>query len=154
MPDVEKFIKLMMMTTSSHDNEALVALRMANAMLAEMDANWEEFIKGVVPNSAWAQQHQSQNYHAQGPRPRPQASASSGDELDVPYTMTKAGKKIYKVHPKLDEAFAFLDGQIKGGFRDFFTSVYDFYEDKGFITEKQYAVIKRSYDQSGAWSNV
>jgi hypothetical protein len=41
-----RFIKLMMMTTSDMDGEALTALRMANAMLAEDNLNWEEFCNG------------------------------------------------------------------------------------------------------------
>jgi hypothetical protein len=44
----ERFIKLMMMTTSSHDNEALSALRMANAELASLNRNWEEILRGKV----------------------------------------------------------------------------------------------------------
>lgn len=48
MTDIVKFTKLMMLTTSPHDGEALVALRKANAMLAAMNNNWEDFIQSRV----------------------------------------------------------------------------------------------------------
>lgn len=49
----EKFIKLMMLTASDQDGEALTALRKANAMLAAENKNWEEFIseKPDAPNT-------------------------------------------------------------------------------------------------------
>ena len=41
----ELFIKLMMLSTSDQDGEALAALRKANAVLAEANMNWEELIR-------------------------------------------------------------------------------------------------------------
>ena len=37
-------IKMLGMTASSHDGEALVAIRKANALLAESNMNWHEFL--------------------------------------------------------------------------------------------------------------
>ena len=37
--------KLLMMTTSSHDGEALVAIRKANEMLARDCLNWQDVMK-------------------------------------------------------------------------------------------------------------
>ena len=45
----DRLIKLMMMTTSSHDGECLNAIRMANARLAEENMNWEEILKAPQP---------------------------------------------------------------------------------------------------------
>lgn len=45
--DVEKFTKLMKMTTSSHDGEALNALRMANAMLSRHKLDWSDITKAI-----------------------------------------------------------------------------------------------------------
>jgi hypothetical protein len=44
--DYEKLTKLMMMTTSHHDGEALVALRMANKILEKEKKNWSEVLNG------------------------------------------------------------------------------------------------------------
>lgn len=45
--DVEKFTKLMQMTTSG-DGEALNAIRMANAMLKRLNMNWADLLKGKI----------------------------------------------------------------------------------------------------------
>jgi hypothetical protein len=47
----DKFIKLMMMTTSTNDAEALVALRKANAMMAGARMNWSEFLLALAKQS-------------------------------------------------------------------------------------------------------
>jgi len=43
--DVTKLIKLMNLTTSTFDGEALNAIRKANLLLAESNISWAEFIK-------------------------------------------------------------------------------------------------------------
>lgn len=43
--NVEMLTKLLMMTTSSHDGEALVAIRKANEMLARDRLNWQDVMK-------------------------------------------------------------------------------------------------------------
>lgn len=45
--DLDKFIKVMLMTTSTHDGEVLNAIRMANAMLVEQNINWREFLEKI-----------------------------------------------------------------------------------------------------------
>lgn len=42
--DLKRFTKLMMLTTSDSDGEALVALRKANEMLKQNEKSWHEFI--------------------------------------------------------------------------------------------------------------
>jgi hypothetical protein len=44
--DRDRFVKLMMLTQSDHDGEALVALRKANGLLVRDNQNWQEFIDG------------------------------------------------------------------------------------------------------------
>jgi len=43
--DITKLIKLMNLTTSTFDGEALNAIRKANLLLAESNISWIEFIK-------------------------------------------------------------------------------------------------------------
>ncbi len=50
--DHVRLTKLLMMTTSSHDGEALAAIRKANAILKEAGVNWQEFLAGRLPSSA------------------------------------------------------------------------------------------------------
>lgn len=44
--DRDRLTKLMMMTTSASDGEAVIALRKANAMLKESGINWQEILLG------------------------------------------------------------------------------------------------------------
>ena len=44
---MNKFVKLMMLTTSANDHEALSALRKANAILADQSVSWEQLINGL-----------------------------------------------------------------------------------------------------------
>lgn len=45
---LEKLIKLMKMTTSANDGEALTAVRMANAALARDGHDWETLLRGKI----------------------------------------------------------------------------------------------------------
>lgn len=44
------FIKLMMMTTSTNDGEALAALRKANQILKELKLSWHEVLQPAGPS--------------------------------------------------------------------------------------------------------
>lgn len=46
--DLSKLIKLMKMTTSASDGEALTALRMANAWLSRNSYDWEAVLRGKI----------------------------------------------------------------------------------------------------------
>lgn len=47
-PSLTLLIKLLKMTTSSHEHEALVAMRKANAELVKFGGDWEALLKGKV----------------------------------------------------------------------------------------------------------
>ena len=47
-PDFKVFLKLMNLTTSSFDHEALSAIRMANAVLARTNQTWDDLLHGKV----------------------------------------------------------------------------------------------------------
>jgi len=46
--DLDKLIKLMKMTTSSMDGEALTAIRMANSWLTRNNYDWEAVLRGKI----------------------------------------------------------------------------------------------------------
>lgn len=48
IPSLEKLIKLMKMTTSPNDGEALTAIRLANRMLDSWKGDWEKILTGKV----------------------------------------------------------------------------------------------------------
>jgi hypothetical protein len=47
-PSLTLLIKLLKMTTSSHDNEALVAMRKANTELLKFGGDWDTLLRGKV----------------------------------------------------------------------------------------------------------
>lgn len=111
--DREKFIKLMLMTTSSHDGECLNAIRMANVMLAKDNLSWREFVEGTVPIGT---NYRSKNF------------------------------KRYS-GPEIDEWFDLLlqTTRLRSSFYSFLKSVHTDYEEKGWLTEKQYEAIQKAW---------
>jgi hypothetical protein len=114
-----KLIKLMMLTTSEHDNEALTALRMANAMLAAANVNWEEFLTAVETT-------------------KQQAASSFSNVEPVRYDDPD------DIDPMFDAA---LRNVKTGGYREFIESVHEWWETNGFLTEKQYRAIRKAANQ-------
>lgn len=55
MLKLEKFVKLMMLTQSDSDGEALNALRRANKLLKEAGQSWQEFIEGTRTARTWSE---------------------------------------------------------------------------------------------------
>jgi len=121
-PDkLTRFIKLMGMTGSIHDGEALNALRMANAILAETGMSWEEFIKGRVT---------VQMVQMGQPSPPPRSG------------------KIYKDAEEIDECFEILlEGRLSESFRGFVESVHSFWQERGYLTEAQYKAIRQAAER-------
>lgn len=140
-----KFVKLMMLTMSENDGEALVALRKANAMLAAADVNWEEFLTLVGTENQKPQQPQQQSA-------TPQRSSSSSkppweDDDDFADVGRDAKTGRYTdadtINKLFERAFA-KTRRSSSGFREFLDSVHEFWERAGFLTEKQYHAVRRA----------
>jgi hypothetical protein len=115
-----QFVKLMMMTTSSHDQEALTAIRKANAILASANVNWEEFLNATEAAKS------GDGFSSYGSQFSRQTSFTDSSEID----------------PLFDAAFARVS---KGAsFRHFLDSVHDWWETKGYLTEKQLQALRKA----------
>lgn len=121
--DFEIFIKLMMMAQSPNDGEALTALRKANAKLASINRNWEELLRGKVAVSDF-----------------PDAPSMGGD------LRTSGFSGVKHTDPHIGTMLDDLMREVKGGFRDFVESINEWWEQKGFLTEKQYNTIRKSWE--------
>ena len=123
------FVKLMMMTTSPHDGEALTAIRKANAILASANVNWEEFLKALT-----------------GPSSKPSSSKVADDDDDDEFEDVGRRSGKHDDEREINRLFAraFSNTPKNSGFRNFLDSVYEWWEEKGFLTEKQYQAIKRA----------
>ena len=113
----EKFIKLMMMTTSPNDGEVLNAVRMANAALIEANLNWDEFLRGKA--------------------------RITGDTPTV-----HSGKK-YDNASEINQMFDAVLQNVKPGssFFKFLESIHDWWDVKGWLTEKQYNALRKTYER-------
>jgi len=123
--DEARFVKLMMLTTSIYDGEALTALRKANAMLAGENVNWKEmFERKLKPGAAKPK-----------PEPPPRKPPPSAGTIDDPAW--------------IDHMFDVLFEKVRppSGFRVFVEDVHEWWEERGFLTQAQYDAIKKSYDR-------
>ena len=119
-PKFEKFIKLMKMTTSSSEGEALNAIRMANSLLLEANLDWDEFLRGkakIVGGSVSSQ-------------------------------TTYSGKK-YTNSNEIESMLEAVLNNVRSGtsFRTFIESLRDWWESNQFLTEKQYNALRKTYER-------
>lgn len=121
------FVKLMMMTTSANDQEALVALRKANRILSEAKVSWIELL------SALSQKQTA----APPPRPEP-AWEDVGSEKGKRHTDAKEIDGLFDI---------VLEQKMSDGFEEFLTSVHIWWKQKGFLTDKQYKAVKRAAER-------
>jgi hypothetical protein len=119
-----QFIKLMMMTTSSHDQEALTAIRKANAILASANVNWEEFLNAT--EAAAAKTNTNSGFTSYGSQFSRQTSFTDAAEID----------------PLFDRAFANVSSGAS--FRHFLESIHEWWENKGYLTEKQLQALRKA----------
>ena len=117
-PKFEKFIKVMMLTTSPSEGEALNAIRKANSLLAEANLDWDDFLRGKAKITGGSSQviYSGKKY-------------TNGDEIEMMFnqilsTINK-GTSFYK----------------------FIISLSEWWEDNSFLTEKQYSALRKSYER-------
>jgi hypothetical protein len=118
-PDYKMFLKLLNLTTSQYDGEALNAIRMANAVLARTNQTWEDLLKGKVVMIQGAQEG----------------------------TLSKSPTNIRHSDPnEINGYFETLydRGSRLGTFKTWVDSVHEWWEEKGFLTDNQYNTLKKS----------
>lgn len=122
-----RLIQLMMMTTSDSDGEALVALRKANAMLAEQNMNWEELLRAKV-KFARTESTSSSDGRERGARDRgDKTQKASDEEIELWFQVL-----LDELHPN-------------NSFREFVESVHSFWEQRGYLTPRQEDAIRKAY---------
>jgi hypothetical protein len=121
--DFDRFIKLMMMTTSDQDGEALTAMRKANALLAGLNRNWEELLKGKITVQVVRE-------------------FKRVDPVEERHTNANKHSDAYEIN----SLFEMLMREVSpnSSFREFVESVHEYWENNGFITDAQYRALKKS----------
>lgn len=129
----DKIIKLLNLTTSDNDNEALSAIRTCNAMLKKANLRWEKLIGVVVKSETPPKQEPPK-------RPRYESSGAVDDELGPPCENQRAWLIIFRwlgdvyLSPKQEELV---------------TSIGHYFANRGYMSDKQRACVYRIYKERG-----
>jgi len=141
--DRVKLTKIMRMTESSSDGEALAAVRLANRMLAEIGITWADVLavgpsdrSHLVPPSRRGSRFNSKPSGSAYGR-RAQQGGGQGDNG------RNTGDEIDEWLTALRGAPGSLD------FKMFIGSVTDFWEKRGYLTDAQYAAVRRGWERLG-----
>jgi hypothetical protein len=119
----ELFIKVLGMTTSTHDGEALAAIRKANELLKAAGVTWREYIEAVDITRK-----------AKGGKQAPPPPPPQDDFEDI---------EVDEIREMLDVLLRTVSPQSP--FRNFIESVNQQFCDNGHLSEKQIAAIRKSY---------
>jgi len=134
-----KLVRIMRMTESSSDGEALNALRLANRMLKAEGKTWEDIIGARVG----AANPLSPDYR-QPPSQRRTGDTSRWGKPQSQERPTENKAKVY------DENIASMLNALSERRHDvstlmFLASIREFYEKNDFLTQAQYDAIKRMH---------
>ena len=126
--DRTRLLKLLAMTTSDNDGEALNAMRKANAYIDSWKMTWEDVLT----------QHKVMNITLHQAQP-----AYQGDERDwdPPHLRDKV---------VIDTMFRAIYAQPRSDNEEFWTfmdSVHQYWKDKGRLTPKQFQAIRNCYQR-------
>lgn len=118
LSELSQLKRIMGMTTSTNDNEALVAMRKANAMLARHSLTWEDVLsRSVAPAAA--------TY-----------TNNSFGEPDI-------DRGVKPIAEQVSEAFEKLRGKNLGSYRQFIDDLeYDFKENGYLSVAQRMALMK------------
>jgi hypothetical protein len=116
-------------------------------MLAGANVNWAEFLSAVkVHNdSTGGSTDNSFRYKPSARQERRQQSNNFNDFSDVGGKSRSSQEKYHdelEINPMFEKAFENVGPT--SSFRSFLESVHEWWEDKGFLTEKQYYAVKRA----------
>lgn len=130
--DRDRLIKIMGLTTSDQDGEALSALRKANEMLAAEKVTWAEVL----------QAHKQTTINISAPRAGPQSFHQSTDDWIAPHLKDKV---------TIDLMFRAIYQQPRTGNEDFWQwldSVHNDFNKKTFLTPGQYEAVRKCYGRA------
>lgn len=96
----EQLLKCLKMTGSSHDGEALNAIRMANRQLQKLGLQWDDVIK--LPNGSPANSSSSESNHQGG-------WTYDAEMSDILSEMLRARQRMYQ---NFQRGFGSIDGLI------------------------------------------
>lgn len=137
LAELVMFKKIMGMTFSDQDGEALNAIRKANAMLAKHNLDWYDVLGRAVNGAA-----------DPPPQPQPQPKpAYQGERAEAP----KAQPNKLSIEEQIRRAFDELRGNLHGSFETFINSLETQFRDKGDLSIDQRRALFKAVTNQRAW---
>ena len=133
--DRPKLVKLMGMTQSQNDGEALNAVRLANAMLKVNGISWSSLLDPVTKSRP-----------APPPPPKRKPSGPSGRGTSEAAARYDAPKSRF-TDPDIGRMLSSLLRDTKGDFRNLIESLNEQWKEKHYLTERQYEVVMNAYER-------
>ena len=131
--DFAKLMKVMGMTTSAHDGEALSAIRAANKILVAHKLTWQDVFSGLI---------KVEQPPPSRPSPPPRRPSPHRYDDDEEFT----------IDFDIDEAFETVRETLRpGGFADFIDSLEKQWDEKGSLSSKQRRALYNAAQRAGAW---
>lgn len=124
--DIQKLTKLMNLTLSDNDHEALNALRMANKIVRDNGQMWNSMLK--CPGEKFCT-------HA---KPVPPPVAPVWRPAATP------DRNIVTIVEMIDELL--MEHTLNSGTRKFIEDLEEFYDEHGRLSDKQYSVLRNIYE--------
>ncbi len=112
-----KIVKLLALTQSPNEHESLSAIRAANKLLTKERLTWEQFFAGS-------------GFRDEAPKVKREHYSS-------------ASNKYQGSTDELEDMLDYLLSRWPGN--KFYESVANFYQTKGFVTEKQFEAVQKAY---------
>lgn len=142
--NTELLLKLMRMTTSDNDGEALVAIRKANAMLAAEKKDWEDLI--VRSSQVRSQDNSFRTPPSQRKPPPSRNPYADAWKRANPRPRTRPEPDSDLLDSMLDVVLAEVD--LSSSFYDLVRSIKRQFDEKGTISERQAEVVRNAYNRA------
>lgn len=131
LKDFRQLEKMMTQTTSTNDAEALVALRMANGLLAKYNYTWAEAFGRLVTVL-----------------PDPSVPDIEDGSDSLPRDVKRTTAKWDSDKPRIEEAFGRLErAQLSRNTEQFINSLKEHWDERGFLTDRQKASLFKNADE-------
>jgi hypothetical protein len=147
--DLERLVKLMRMTESTHDGESLNALRLANKMLGAAGKHWGDVLGAPREDRS----HLTRPSQRPGTKPgfNKKPTGSKYGARDPSSARQYNGSKGRNYEPAIGDMLVTLSQRNHTeGFAMFLESITEQWSAKGYLTDNQYEVVKRALHRGRA----
>lgn len=161
--DIDKLAKIMEYTFSEHDGEVLAAIRRAQRMMAEHKLTWTELLKpgstqrnGFKANSSYSPSGNGHTHHSYNYAGRGWGGGGGSGASDQAEAAARCARAAYEQQQRakqhMDSAKDMLDelesiDDVSPNTEIFLDSLRSFFNDRGYLTEKQMSALKKIYDE-------